>query len=110
MKLITLENNGVRFWLRGTTWAFRPDRASQYSTIGEAQLALKAALPFMKPALRKLARIVNVDPMHQALATLVTAIMAGAEYPDASARAATHWGVAIDALTAAYDAAYAFVR
>ena len=61
MFIVTLTNNGQQYWLRGTTWAFRAERAQSFETQDQAQKALAAARQFMKPSLFKLASIQEVS-------------------------------------------------
>jgi len=51
--VVTVTNQGNQFWLRGTTWAFRAERAFTFATIDQAKQAAKQAEKFMAPAIRK---------------------------------------------------------
>jgi len=53
MIIVTVENEGNKFYLRGTTWSFSQDRASQFADAQAAQAGLERARKFMKPALYK---------------------------------------------------------
>lgn len=61
MFIVTVENGGQTFYLRGTTWAFTVERAQRYTTRDEAQAALDKAKKFMKASLYKLAKIWQVQ-------------------------------------------------
>jgi hypothetical protein len=51
--IVTVENMGQTFYLRGTTWAFTRERADEFATFDQAQQALDTAKQFMKPKLAK---------------------------------------------------------
>ena len=53
MFIVTVNNQGQQFWLRGTTWAFRAERANQFDTEQAAIAAAKKAEKFMTPSIRK---------------------------------------------------------
>ncbi len=57
---VTVTNEGGKYWLRGTTWAFHADRANSFETTEAATAALEKARKFMKPAQFKLAKIEQV--------------------------------------------------
>lgn len=57
MFIVTLENHGQPFYLRGTTWAFSPERAQQFATEAEARAQLEKARKFMKAAMFKRALV-----------------------------------------------------
>ena len=59
MFIVTVENMGSTFFLRGTVWAFAADRAQLFSDREEATFALQKARKFMKAAIFKKARIVE---------------------------------------------------
>jgi hypothetical protein len=46
--VVTVVNEGARFWLRGTTWAFSLDRADRFPSVVEADLAIERAYRFNK--------------------------------------------------------------
>lgn len=50
--IVTVENQGEKFWLRGTTWAFVADRANVFTTEAEAKAAATKAEKFMHPKIR----------------------------------------------------------
>lgn len=56
MYIVTLMNNGEKWPLRRTTWAFSMDRAQQFATREEAQAQLDKAKQFMKAAQYKAAQ------------------------------------------------------
>jgi hypothetical protein len=45
--IVTCENDGVKFFLRGTTWAFSRERANEFPTREDAEKAITKAKPFM---------------------------------------------------------------
>ena len=47
MFIITLENDGNTFYLRGTTWAFDRDRANLFETSEAAHVAIEKAKKFL---------------------------------------------------------------
>lgn len=53
MFIVTVENNGMKFWLRGTTWAFHRDRANEFASHEAAQTAIDKAKQFMAPKIKK---------------------------------------------------------
>jgi hypothetical protein len=57
--IVTVENNGETWPLRGTIWAFSMERAQHFASEAAAQAALDKAKKFMKPALYRKARIVE---------------------------------------------------
>ena len=44
---VTVMNNNIKFWMRGTTWAFRPERGNTFSSREEAEAAISLAKKFM---------------------------------------------------------------
>ena len=58
--IVTIDHNGETWPLRGTVWAYSMDRAQRFETRELAQAALLKAKPFMKAAMFKKARIVEV--------------------------------------------------
>jgi hypothetical protein len=59
--IVTVTNNGTKWPLRGTVWAFDMERAQKFATQEEAQAALNKAKPFMKAAIFKKAIIEPID-------------------------------------------------
>lgn len=57
---VTVINQGLTFWLRGTTWAFEAERGNTFETIEEAQAAIEKARKFMAPKIKKAVKIVPV--------------------------------------------------
>jgi len=55
--IVTAVNKSVKFWLRGTTWAFHADRADVFETEEAAEAAIKKAEKFMAPSIRRACRI-----------------------------------------------------
>lgn len=53
MFIVTVNNQGQQFWLRGTTWAFHAERANQFATEQDAIKAAKKAEKFMTLSIRK---------------------------------------------------------
>jgi len=51
--IVTVENQGQRFWLRGTTWAFSVDRANRFPSEDAAKAAAVKAEKFMHAKIRK---------------------------------------------------------
>ena len=62
MFVVTVTNNGIKWPLRGTNWAYSMDRAQQFETHAAAQAALEKARKFMKPAIYKRAVIEAYTP------------------------------------------------
>jgi hypothetical protein len=60
MFIVTVTNNGIKWPLRGTVWAYDMSRAQLFETQENAEFALKKARPFMKAAIFKKARIEQV--------------------------------------------------
>lgn len=58
--IVTVEHNGEKWPLRGTTWAYSMERAQRFETREAAQAALLKAKPFMKAATYKKAIIEQV--------------------------------------------------
>lgn len=57
MFIVTLTNEDNKFWLHGTTWAFKADGSDRFLTIEDAEKALEQAKKFTKPAVHKKAII-----------------------------------------------------
>jgi len=55
--VVTVVNKGVRFWLRGTSWAFHFDRADRFESTDAAFAAIKRAAKFHPPSLMKRAEL-----------------------------------------------------
>jgi hypothetical protein len=53
MIIATVENQGQTFYLKGTTWAFRVERADQFETLEAAKAAAVKAARFMTKTLAK---------------------------------------------------------
>ncbi|GLH79772.1 hypothetical protein SSBR45G_46810 [Bradyrhizobium sp. SSBR45G] len=51
--VVTVENGGQRYWLRGTTFAFTIERADGFENIEAAAQALQKASKYIKPAMSK---------------------------------------------------------
>jgi len=51
--VVTVVNQGVRFWLRGSTWAFHLDRANIFADTDAAFAAIRKAQKFMVANTRK---------------------------------------------------------
>jgi len=60
MYAVTIVNQGNKFWLKGTTWAFSLERAQQFPTEESARNQLEKAKKFMKPSLYKTAIIETI--------------------------------------------------
>ena len=60
MYIVTVTNNGETFYLRGTVWAFRAERAFAYDNESDARIALSRARPFMPAKIYKAAHILAV--------------------------------------------------
>jgi hypothetical protein len=59
MIIATVENNGETFFLRGTTWAYRRERATEFTSVVDAKAACDRAARFMPKALAKKIKIVD---------------------------------------------------
>jgi hypothetical protein len=55
--VVTVVNEGVRFWLKGTTWSFSLDRAQRFDTTEAAFAAIEKAKKFNKAAVMKRAEL-----------------------------------------------------
>jgi len=55
--VVTVENQGAKFWLRGTTWAFRAERANVFKSEAAAKAAAVKAEKFMTAKIRKSYRV-----------------------------------------------------
>lgn len=55
--VVTVVNEGTRFWLKGTTWAFRLERADRFPSTDAAFAAIKRAAKFHKAAVMKRAEL-----------------------------------------------------
>lgn len=60
MKYVVKLDNGVLYYLRGTTWTSERERANEFQSLSNAGLALEKARKFMLPKLRKRAVITQV--------------------------------------------------
>lgn len=60
---VATTNQGVGYFLRGTTWTSEPTRAATFATEADARTALDRARKFMKPAAFKAARVVAGQPV-----------------------------------------------
>ena len=58
--VVTVENMGNKFWLRGTTWAFSQERADVFETEAAAKASAVKAEKFMAPAIK---RRYKVEPL-----------------------------------------------
>ena len=54
--VVTVVNAGTRFWLRGTTWAFRFERADRFDSTDAAFAAIKRGAKF-NPGVMKRAEL-----------------------------------------------------
>ena len=57
--IVTTENEGRTFYLRGTTWAFDADRANKFETLEQAKEAVEKAKKFMKPKIYKAIKFIE---------------------------------------------------
>jgi hypothetical protein len=64
MFIVTVVNNGAKWPLRGTTWAFDMSRAQTFPTREAAQAGLEKARKFMKPAIYRRA-VIEAAPATQ---------------------------------------------
>lgn len=55
--VVTVVNEGTRFWLKGTTWAFALDRAQRFETTEAAFAAIEKAKKFNKAKVMKRAEL-----------------------------------------------------
>lgn len=55
--VVTVVNQGQRFWLKGTTWSFSLDRADRYPTTHAAFAAIEKARKFNKASVMKRAEL-----------------------------------------------------
>ena len=60
MYIVSIQNGGFSYYLKGRIWAFSKDRALTYESIEKANEAIEAVKPTTKPALRKLITIEEV--------------------------------------------------
>jgi len=60
MFIVTVNNSGLVFFLRGTVWAYTVERATVHASRAEAEAALAKARKFMKAAIYKRAQIAEV--------------------------------------------------
>lgn len=59
---VTLNNNGATFYLRGTTWAFVPERGNTFESVEQANAAIERAKKFLaRKTLGKNIRIVEAS-------------------------------------------------
>lgn len=57
---VSVTNNGINFFLKGTTWAFSIERADIFETRELAHAALQVARQFMNAKLFKQARFTQL--------------------------------------------------
>jgi hypothetical protein len=57
---VTVINNGIKFWLKKTTWAFSAERGDRFETIQNAIEAITKAQKFMAPRIKKNIKIEEV--------------------------------------------------
>lgn len=55
--VVIVYSKGNKFWLRGTTWAFRLERCDVFDSKQLAEEAAKRVEKFMSPRIRKTYRI-----------------------------------------------------
>ena len=55
--VVTVVNQGTRFWLRSTTWTFSIERADRFETTDKAFAAIERAKKFNKSSLMKRAEL-----------------------------------------------------
>ena len=55
--VVTVENMGNKFWLKGTTWAFSQERADIFETEAAAKASAAKAEKFMVPAIKRRYRV-----------------------------------------------------
>lgn len=48
MFVVTVENNGAKFWIKGTIWSMSKDRADKFQDKEEALKAFERAKKFMR--------------------------------------------------------------
>jgi len=53
MIIVTVENGGIKWYLKSTTWTSLPDRADSFDSLIVAKAAVEKAKKFMKPLLFK---------------------------------------------------------
>lgn len=61
-RIIHVENGGVDYWLRGTTWTSERARANEFMNLESASRAMVKAKTFMKLALYRKVKIIEVYP------------------------------------------------
>jgi hypothetical protein len=57
LTVVTVVNQGTRFWLKGTTWSFSLDRADRFPTTDAAFAAIAKASKFNKASVMKRAEL-----------------------------------------------------
>lgn len=55
--VVTVVNQGQRFWLKGTTWSFSLDRADRFPSTDAAFAAIARASKFNKASVMKRAEL-----------------------------------------------------
>ena len=55
--VVTVVNQGMRFWLKGTTWVFSLERADRYPSTDAAFAAIARASKFNKASVMKRAEL-----------------------------------------------------
>lgn len=63
MVIVTVENKGVKFYMRGTTWAFSVERATVFETADDTVAAIAKMAQFHPKALVKRVRIEDAPPV-----------------------------------------------
>ena len=66
MYVVTVINKGQKFWLRGTTWAFRLERADKFSSRDAATEKAMKAERFMAASIRRKYKIESFEPIDPA--------------------------------------------
>ena len=59
--VVTVVNQGTRFYLRGTTWAFHLDQANVFPDTDTARAAARKAEKFMATKIRKSYELWSLD-------------------------------------------------
>ena len=60
MYIVTVTKHNETYFLRGTVWAFRAERAFEYDNEPDARIALARARPYMPASVYRAARVVEV--------------------------------------------------
>lgn len=55
--VVTVVNQSMRFWLKGTTWTFSLDRADRFASVEAARAAIVKAGKFNKASIMKRAEL-----------------------------------------------------